>query len=250
MPPALSESRKTGTPPASGPAWKLATIASRCRTGVPPWRNWWGIPARDRWSSTSRAIATYWVKTSTELSSARAVAEQLVEQVELLRAPGQAAAGLLEEVGRVVADLLEPGEQLEHQAAAGLLVGALDAGHRVAHERLVEDHLLAGQPEQVVGLGLVRQLGRDAGVGLAATQEERADQAGELPSLGRLVAGLDRAGPDLAERLAAAEQAGGRPVEDRPELGQVVLDGGAGEGDPRGDGHACAEHGPSPTGRS
>ena len=107
-----------------------------------------------------------------------------------------------------------------------------DALHRVADERLVEDDLLAGQPEQVVGLGLVGQLGGDAGVGLAPPQQERADQAGELPRLGRLEAGLDRAGPDLAERLAAAEQAGRRPVEDRPELGQVVLDRGAGEGDP------------------
>ena len=90
--------------------------------------------------------------------------EQLVEQVELLRAAGQPhRAGLLEEVGRVVADLLEPGEQREHQAAPGLLVGALDALHRVADERLVEHHLLAGQPERVVGLGLRRQLGRDAG---------------------------------------------------------------------------------------
>ena len=159
--------------------------------------------------------------------------EQLVEQVELLGPPGQPAAGLLEEVGRVVADLLEPGEELEHQPAAGLLVGALDAGHRVAHERLVEDHLLAGQPQQVVGLGLVGQLGGDAGIGLTAAQQERADQAGELPRLGRLVPGLDRTGPDLAEGLTAAEQAGGRPVEDRPELGQVVLDRRAGQGDAR-----------------
>ncbi len=37
----------------------------------------------------------------------------------------------------------------------------------------------------MVGLGLGRQLGRDAGVGLAAAQQERPDQVGELPRLGR-----------------------------------------------------------------
>ena len=76
-------------------------------------------------------------------------AEQLVDQVELLGAAGEPDhARLLQEVGRVVADLLEPGEQRQHQAAPGDLVvvaGALDAGHRVADERLVEHHLLAGQ---------------------------------------------------------------------------------------------------------
>ena len=76
--------------------------------------------------------------------------------------PRSLGLGWLEEVGGVVADLLEAGEQLEHQAAAGLLVGLLDAAHRLAHERLVEDDLLAGQAEEVVGLGLGRQLGSDA----------------------------------------------------------------------------------------
>ena len=37
-------------------------------------------------------------------------------------------------------------------------VGALDPVHGVADERLVEHHLLAGQAERVVGLGLGRQL--------------------------------------------------------------------------------------------
>ena len=86
---------------------------------MPPCRNWWGTPARARWSSSSRAIATYWVKTSTAPPSASDGAEQLVEQVELLRAAGEPRAGLLEVVGRVVADLLEAGEQLQHQPAPG-----------------------------------------------------------------------------------------------------------------------------------
>ena len=48
--------------------------------------------------------------------------------------------------------------------------------------------------------------------------------------------GLDGRGPDLAERVAAAEQARDRPVEDGPELGEVVLDGGAGQRDAGGAG--------------
>ena len=156
-------------------------------------------------------------------------ADQLVEQVELLRAARELGVGLLQEVRRVVADLLEAGEQLEHQPAAGLLVGLLDPAHAVADVGLVEHDLLAGQAEPVVGLGLGRQLRRDARVGLAPAQQERPDQVGEPPGHGRVDARLDRRGPHLAEGVAAAEQPGDRPVEDRPQLGQVVLDGRAGQ---------------------
>ena len=199
---------------------------------------------RSRWASSSRAIATYWVKTSAAPPSARIVASSSSSRSSLPDRPGEPhRAGLLEELRRVVADLLQPGEQREHQAAAGVLVGALDALHRVAHDRLVEDDLLAGQAERVVGLGLGRQLGRDARVGLAAAQQERADQVGELAGLLLVHARLDRRGPDLAEGVAAAEQAGDRPVEDRPQLGQVVLDGRAGQGDAGGAGDGAQRAG-------
>ena len=91
--------------------------------------------------------------------------------------PRLAQHPLLEEVGGVVADLLEAGEHRQHQARGRcVLVGALDPLEAVAHERLVEHDLLAGEGEQVVGVGARRQLRRDAGVGLAATQQERRDQ--------------------------------------------------------------------------
>ena len=91
-------------------------------------------------------MATYWVKTSTAPSSARTVPSSSSSRSSFSDRPRQPAARLLEEVGGVVADLLEPGEQREHQPAPGLLVGALDPVHRVAHERLVEHDLLAGEP--------------------------------------------------------------------------------------------------------
>ena len=229
MPPALSESRKTGT----SPAWKRATIASRSPDGRATVQELVGYAGGARWRSSRRAIATYCVKTSTAPSSASTVPTSSSRRSSFSERPAQLGVGLLEEVGGVVADLLETGEELEHQPAAGLLVGLLDAAHAVADVGLVEDDLLAGEAEEVVGLGLGRQLGSDARVGLAAAQQEGADQVGELASLGRLEARLDRAGPHLAEGVAAAEQARDRPVEDRPQLGEVVLDRGAGQR------HAC-----------
>ena len=230
MPPALSDSRKTG-----GLSPRLEPRAPSPRARAPGCRRagTGGVRRRGRGGvSSSRAIATYWVKTSTAPSSARTVPSSSSSRSSFSERPASRPVGLLQEVRRVVADLLEPGQQRQHQPAAGVLVGALDPVHGVADEGLVEDDLLAGQPERVVGLGLGRQLRRDAGVGLAAAQQERADQLGELARLGRLEPGLDRRGPDLAEGVAAAEQPGGRPVEDRPQLGEVVLHRGAGQRDP------------------
>ena len=55
-----------------------------------------------------------------------ATAEELVEQLQLARAPAEPAAGLAQVVGGVVADLLEPGQQRQDEPAAGVLVGLLD----------------------------------------------------------------------------------------------------------------------------
>ena len=97
----------------------------------------------------------------------------------------------------------------------------------------------------MVGLGLGWQLGRDARVGLAAPQHERGDEPGELAGLLLVDARLDRRGPDLAEGVAAAEQPRDRPVEDGPELGEVVLDGRAGQRDAGGAGNGTQRTGGS-----
>lgn len=89
----------------------------------------------------------------------------------------------------------------------------------------------------MVGLRLGRQLGDDPGIGLAAAQQEGPHEPGE-PLDGLLVLDLlvvlDRAGVPGAEGLERAEETGGGPVEERPEFGEVVLHGSAGEGDPGG----------------
>ena len=153
-------------------------------------------------------------------------AEELVDEVELLGAAGQPdGAGLLEEVGRVVADLLEAGEQGEHQPAAGDLVGrvgALDALHRVLDERLVEDDLLAGQPERVVGLGLGRAApGAMPGSDLRRRRTNGADQLGELPGDGRV-----DAAPRSARPSACGTRAGCRAGRASPSRGSPTARSG------------------------
>ena len=237
MPPAFRLSRKTGT----SPAWKRSTIASRSRTGVPPCRNWCGMPYADRCASSSLAMATYWVNTKHRAVLGDHRGQQLVDQVELLRATSEPRVGLLEEVRRVVADLLEPGEQLEHQPAAGVLVGALDPLHHVAHERLVEHHLLAGEPaaggrsrswpaarERSRG----RPCGGAAGTGRSGPRTDRPCSGGDRTRSGRP--------RPCGRRCGCPADPGMRPVEDRPQLGQVVLDRGARSARPSLGRSACA----------
>ncbi len=138
-------------------------------------------------------------------------------------------SGLAEELRRVVADLLELGQQLDHEAAALDALRVLDLRHRAADDRLVEADLLAGEVDAVVGLDLGRQLRRDAGIGLAAAQHERPDELREPGRLAGVAARLDRARPGVAELLVRPEEPRRGPVEDRPQLGEVVLDRRAGQ---------------------
>src|SRR5690606_20362140 len=161
--------------------------------------------------------------------------DELVQQLQLAGAARQPGRGLVQVLGGVVADLLEPGEQFDDEAAPGHALGVLDAAHHLAHDRLVQGGLFGGEGDRPVGLGLGRQFGRDAGGGLAAARQERPHQPRQpLARCG--AAGLDGPGPAGAEAGQRAEQAGGGPVEDGPQVRQVVLDGGAGEGDAGGGG--------------
>ena len=136
----------------------------------------------------------------------------------------------------MVADLLERGQELEHEAAPADSLRLGDLGHRLPNDRLVERHLLGGQGNQPIRLRLRRQVGSDRRVGLAPTQQERSYHPGEGVDGGRVAVAFDGDGDPPTERLERAEQAGRGPVEDRPEIGEAVLDRRAGEGDPAGHG--------------
>ena len=188
-----------------------APSARAARTGVPPCRNWCGIAGARRGArSSSRAIATYWVKTSTAPSSARIVPSSSSSRSSFSERPRSRAVGLLEEVGRVVADLLEAGEQRRAPARAGCprrRARSAPSTRARAPRRAPPARGSARARWSVSVFG--GQLGRDAGVGLAAAQQERADQLGELraPWSARRPHSIG-AGPDLAEGVAAAEQPG------------------------------------------
>ena len=121
MPPALSDSRNTGTSPSWNARHHRLALADR-RAAV---QELVGDAAlgQVRLEQPGHRDVLREDQHGAVLGEDRA--EQLVEQLELLGAAGQPdRAGLLEEVRRVVADLLEPGEQREHQPAPRDLVGS------------------------------------------------------------------------------------------------------------------------------
>jgi hypothetical protein len=96
---------------------------------------------------------------------------------------------------------------------------------------LVEHGLLAGQPGPRHLLDLVREVGHERAVGLAATQDERLGEPPEPRCRLAVAAALDRLAVPVAELFPAAQQARVDRVEDRPQLGEAVLDRRAGEGE-------------------
>ena len=64
--------------------------------------------------------------------------------------------GLAQEVGRVVAHLLQSGQQLEDQSAPGDSVCFRDLGHGLFHHGAIQRGLLGGERDDVVGLGFGR----------------------------------------------------------------------------------------------
>ncbi len=149
--------------------------------------------------------------------------------------PGAARERLaLAEVLRgMIRDLLERGEQLEHQPATRDALRAADLGERLAHHRLVERDLLGSEGDDEVGLGLARQFRRDCRIRLAPAQQERTDESSEVFGRDRVTRPFDGHRDRAAKRLERPEQAGGGPVEDRPQVAEAVLDRRPRERDPR-----------------
>ena len=106
--------------------------------------------------------------------------EQLVEQLELARAAARAGrgssfrycAGWLQICLSAVSSLTQPAPaRCPRRSSISARVSRTTASYSAACSR--------GEGDGLVGLGLGRQLGRDAGVGLAAAQQERPDEPGE-----------------------------------------------------------------------
>ena len=143
MPPALSERRNTG----ASPAWNPSTISwrvgpSNAAVQEPACRCRGARGAR----SSRRPIATYWVKTRTDVALGGDHVEQLVEGVELARAPGERARAGARYCAGWLQICLSAGEQLEHQARGAAMPSApRDLGHVSLHDRLVQRGLLGGE---------------------------------------------------------------------------------------------------------
>ena len=93
--------------------------------------------------------------------------------------PARRRRPLLQILRRVVADLLQRGQELETRPRRAMPSAASISAMDLAHHRLVQRGLFAGERDRVVGLRLGRQFGGDARVGLLAAQQERPDQPGQ-----------------------------------------------------------------------
>ena len=81
----------------------------------------------------------------------------------------------------MVADLLEPHEQGQHDALALDAIGIFELAGQFLHRLLVERGLLAAQEAEGLHLGLVGQVGDDALVGLQPPQDIGAHQSRSGP---------------------------------------------------------------------
>ena len=146
---------------------------------------------------------------------------QLLQRLKLAGPGGldvgvPAVRGLPQEMRGRVADLPQRLEQAEHLAPAGDAGAGFDPRQRVGGRGLVQRGLLPGQLHEAVTDHLVRQLGRDAGVGLAAAQEEWCDEPAQPPSRVAVRLPLGRPAVALTEGGEGSEQPGIRPIQDGP----------------------------------
>ena len=98
--------------------------------------------------------------------------DHLGDPLQLVGARLEEGAAVLEELGGVVADLLEPGQGGEHQPLPLDAVGRLQLALHIVHHGLVERGLFRGEVAVDLLLHLVRQVLDDALVALEPTQDE------------------------------------------------------------------------------
>ncbi len=132
-------------------------------------------------------------------------------------------------VSRVVADLLEPGQSCEDEAAALHAIRPLGCRQELVDDRLVHGPLLLGERRPGDLLDLVGEVGHERLVGLGTAKYERSGQGSEPSRDFQVLLAFDRGRPPVPELGLAAEQARHDHIENGPELAEAVLDRCAGE---------------------
>jgi hypothetical protein len=127
----------------------------------------------------------------------------------------------------VVADLLREHEQREHAPAPRDAVGGLDAPQLLVDHCLVERRLLARERADDLHLVLLGQVLDDRRVALEAPQDERPHDAAQARGGFVVAIPLDGHGEVAAEGLERPQETRICELEDRPQLGEAVLDGRA-----------------------
>ena len=177
----------------------------------------------------SVSIETNWLKTRTRCPPATDVRTSSRSATSLPESSSPNSTREAEEA-RVARRLTEPREAGEDLDVALRHALTLDLAHDLrAHfleDRRVERRLLAGELAELIGLDLLGEILRD--LGLRAAEDERVDRGAEALG-GLLIARVDGTRVTLLELVERAEQAGADEVEDRPDLGEAILDRRAGE---------------------
>ncbi len=127
----------------------------------------------------------------------------------------------------MVADLLELHELGQDDPSALHAVGILELLFQIAYGLLIEGGLLAAQRAKGRHLDLFGQVGDHSLVGLEPAQNVRSDEGPEWLVRRTGLHLLDQTG----ERLGTAQEAGVQKIEQRPEIGQAILDRSARHGD-------------------
>ena len=134
---------------------------------------------------------------------------------------------------RIAADLAKLGERVEdgdrRSGDAFHSDGATDIRVRRDADRLVEFPLLRAELHRGEELGLGRELARH--IALEPAENVRRDRRAERGEPGLVAVVFNRPSPEPPERKLVAEQSGHEPIEERPQLAQVVFDGRSREAD-------------------
>ena len=171
-------------------------------------------------------ISRNWVNTSAFLLALGDLLRQFAQAGELAAALRRVAA-VAQPLRGMIADLLEPHDERQHEALPLDAVRVVQRLGQFGDRLLVERRLRFGQRTPGAHLGLVGQVGNDALVRLQPPQDvgprEGAQRA--VIRLARVPAPTDEPG----ERARRAEQARVEEVEDGPQVARPVLDWRAGE---------------------